>query len=95
MMRFRRTPWDSKNPIDPSKKPRRALSVRPDLGGAAAGLAAAMRMAGGAIIASIAGLFLADSIHALFSMMLISASLALLAALYAVFLDRRAIRPVL
>jgi len=64
MMRFRRTPWDSKNPIDPSKKPRRALSVRPDLGGAAAGLAAAMRMAGGAIIASIAGLFLADSIHA-------------------------------
>jgi MFS transporter, DHA1 family, multidrug resistance protein len=72
-----------------------ALSVRPDLVGAAAGLAAAMRMAGGAIIASIAGLFLADSIHALFSMMLISASLALLAALYAVFLDRRATRPVL
>ncbi|MER8372618.1 multidrug effflux MFS transporter [Mesorhizobium sp. M1406] len=66
-----------------------ALSVRPDLVGTAAGLAAAMRIGGGALIASIAGLFLADSIHALFTMMLISAALALLAALYAALLDRR------
>lgn len=70
-----------------------ALSVRPDLVGTAAGLAAAMRIGGGALIASIAGLFLADSIRALFIMMLISAALALLAALYAAFLDRRASEP--
>jgi multidrug resistance protein len=68
------------------------MSVRSDLIGTAAGLAAAMRIAGGASIASIAGLFLADSIPALFVMMLISASLALLAALYAALLDRRASR---
>ena len=67
-----------------------AMSVRSDLIGTAAGLAAAMRIAGGAIIASIAGLFLPDSVHALFIMMLASASLALLAALYAAHLDRRA-----
>ncbi|UVK55416.1 multidrug effflux MFS transporter [Mesorhizobium sp. AR02] len=66
-----------------------ALSVRPDLVGTAAGLTAAMRIGGGALIASIAGLFLADSIPALFVMMLISAALALLAALYAALLDRR------
>lgn len=70
-----------------------ALSVRPDLVGTAAGLAAAMRIGGGALIASIAGLFLADSIRALFIMMLISAALALSAALYAAFLDRRASEP--
>ncbi|WP_140757113.1 MFS transporter [Mesorhizobium sp. B2-1-8] len=66
-----------------------ALSVRPDLVGTAAGLAAAMRIGGGALIASIAGLFLADSAPALFSMMLVSAGFALLAALYAALLDRR------
>ncbi|TRC89412.1 multidrug effflux MFS transporter [Mesorhizobium sp. WSM4310] len=66
-----------------------ALSVRPDLVGTAAGLAAAMRIGGGALIASIAGLFLARSIPALFVTMLISAALALLAALYAAALDRR------
>lgn len=66
-----------------------ALSVRPDLVGTAAGLAAAMRIGGGALIASIAGLFLARSIPALFVTMLISAALALLAALYAARLDRR------
>ncbi|MBZ9707057.1 MFS transporter [Mesorhizobium sp. ESP7-2] len=65
----------------------RLLSVRPDLVGTAAGLAAAMRIGGG--IASIAGLFLADSAPALFSMMLVSAGFALLAALYAALLDRR------
>ena len=66
-----------------------AWSVRPDLVGTAAGLTAAMRIGGGALIASIAGLFLAESIPALFVMMLISAALALLAALYAAFLDRQ------
>lgn len=66
-----------------------ALSVRPDLVGTAAGLAAAMRIGGGALIASLAGLFLADSVPLLFLMMLASATLALLAALYAALLDRR------
>lgn len=66
-----------------------ALSVRSDLVGTAAGLTAAMRIGGGALIASIAGLFLAVSIPALFVMMLIPAVLALLAALYAARLDRR------
>jgi predicted MFS family arabinose efflux permease len=72
------------------------LSVRPDLAGTAAGLSAAMRLAGGALIGSIAGLFLAKSgaIHALFVMMLVSASLALLAALYAALVDRRIPKPV-
>jgi DHA1 family bicyclomycin/chloramphenicol resistance-like MFS transporter len=68
-----------------------ALSVRPDMAGTAAGLAAAMRIGGGALIASIAGLFFASSIPALFVMMLISAVFALLAALQAARLDRRAL----
>lgn len=72
-----------------------AMSVRSDLVGTAAGLAAAMRIAGGAVIASVAGPFLADSVHALFVLMLISAVLALLAALYAATLDRRAARRLL
>jgi MFS transporter, DHA1 family, multidrug resistance protein len=66
-----------------------ALSVRPDLVGTAAGLAAAMRIAGGAFVASIAGLFLTDSIRVLFTTMLIPAALALLMAIYAALLDRR------
>jgi DHA1 family bicyclomycin/chloramphenicol resistance-like MFS transporter len=71
------------------------LSVRADLAGTAAGLAAAMTIAGGALIASVAGLFLAHpgAIHALLGMMLIAASLALLAALYAAFVDRRTSKP--
>jgi multidrug resistance protein len=71
------------------------LSVRADLAGTAAGLAAAMAIAGGALIASIAGLFLAESgaIQALLGTMLVAASLALLAALYAFFVDRRGSRP--
>jgi MFS transporter, DHA1 family, multidrug resistance protein len=71
------------------------LSVRADLAGTAAGLAAAMSIAGGALIASIAGLVLAGSgaIHALFAMMLIPASLALLAALCAAFIDWPTAKP--
>ncbi|MDK4719518.1 multidrug effflux MFS transporter [Rhizobium sp. CNPSo 3968] len=62
-----------------------AMSVRSDIVGTAAGLAAAMRIAGGALIGSIAGIFLAQSatIHTLFTLMLISAVLALLAAIWA------------
>ncbi|WP_407692075.1 MFS transporter [Rhizobium gallicum] len=68
------------------------LSVRADLAGTAAGLAAAMTTAGGALTASIAGLFLvkAGATHVLLGMMLISASLALLAAILAAFVDWRA-----
>ncbi|APO78338.1 Bcr/CflA subfamily drug resistance transporter protein (plasmid) [Rhizobium etli 8C-3] len=68
------------------------LSVRADLAGTAAGLAAAMTTAGAAFIASIAGFFLVKSAatHVLLGMMLMSASLALLAALLAAFVDWRA-----
>ncbi|PDS27866.1 MFS transporter [Rhizobium phaseoli] len=67
------------------------MSVRANLAGTAAGLAAAMSIAGGALIASIAGLFLreAGAIPTLFAMLLTSASLALLAALSAAFIDGR------
>ncbi|MFK0164837.1 multidrug effflux MFS transporter [Rhizobium sp. NPDC090279] len=67
-----------------------AMSVRSDMVGTAAGLAAAMRIAGGALIGSIAGLFLARSatIHTLFTLMLISALLALLAALWAAVVEK-------
>lgn len=68
-----------------------AMSVRSDLVGTAAGLAAAMRIAGGALIGSFAGLFLAQSatIHVLFALMLASAVLALLAAFWAAFVERQ------
>jgi hypothetical protein len=67
------------------------LSVRADLAGTAAGLAAAMRVGGGAIIASVAGLFLADTatVPSLLGVMLVLATLALSAALCAALLDRR------
>ncbi|MFT4181287.1 MAG: multidrug effflux MFS transporter [Rhizobium sp.] len=73
-----------------------ALSVRPDLVGTAAGLAAAMRIAGGALLGSAAGLALAQSatIPALFTVMLASAFLALLAAFWAALIERRATEPV-
>ncbi|NLS16731.1 multidrug effflux MFS transporter [Rhizobium sp. P40RR-XXII] len=72
-----------------------AMSVRADMVGTAAGLAAAMRIAGGALIGSIGGLFLARSadIHTLFAMMLISALLALLSALWAALVERHAHKP--
>jgi DNA-binding transcriptional LysR family regulator len=43
-------------------------------------------------VASIAGAFLAESVHELLVLMLVSASLALTAAFYAVYLDRGATR---
>ncbi|MGG6897833.1 multidrug effflux MFS transporter [Rhizobium sp. BR 315] len=69
-----------------------AMSVRPDMVGTAAGLAAAMRISGGALIGSVAGLFLARSptIHALFTLLLVSAVLALLAAFWAAIAERQA-----
>lgn len=69
-----------------------AMSVRADMVGTAAGMAAAMRISGGAIIGSLAGLFLAQSpaIHTLFALMLISALLALLAASWAAMIEKRA-----
>lgn len=72
------------------------LSVRADLAGTAVGLASAMTIAGGALIASTAGLFLTESapVHTLLAMLLISASLALLAALCAAFVDWRALQRV-
>jgi MFS transporter, DHA1 family, multidrug resistance protein len=68
-----------------------AMSVRNDLAGTAAGLAAAMSIGGGALVVSVAGLFLreAGAVHALLGMMLIVASLALLAAIFAAVVDRR------
>ncbi|RUM26806.1 MFS transporter [Rhizobium vallis] len=67
------------------------MSVRANLAGTAAGLAAAMSIAGGALIASIAGLFLREegAVSTLFLMLLTSASLALSAAIFAALADRR------
>ncbi|CAN7313354.1 MFS transporter [Mesorhizobium sp. LjRoot246] len=71
------------------------LSVRADLAGTAAGLAAAMSIGGGALIATIAGLFLkeAGAARLLLGILLTSASLALLAALFAAFVDRSGFKP--
>ncbi|WP_349956680.1 multidrug effflux MFS transporter [Rhizobium sp. ZPR3] len=68
-----------------------AMSVRSDMVGTAAGLAAAMRIAGGALIGSIGGVFIAQSatIHTLFTLMLASALLALLAAIWAALIGKR------
>lgn len=68
-----------------------AMSVRSDLVGTAAGLAAALRIAGGAIIGSIGGIFLARSatIHTLFALMLVSALLALMTAVWAAMIEKR------
>ncbi|ARQ10519.1 Bcr/CflA subfamily drug resistance transporter protein [Rhizobium etli] len=67
------------------------MSVRANLAGTAAGLAAAMSIAGAASIASTAGLFLSEAgaVPTLFAMLLTSASLALSAALFAALVDRR------
>jgi fucose permease len=67
------------------------LSIRADLSGTAMGLATAMRIAGGALIASAAGLLLdrSGATYVLLGTMLASASLALLAALGAAVIERR------
>ncbi|WP_368516320.1 MFS transporter [Rhizobium sp.] len=68
-----------------------AMSVRSDIVGTAAGLAAAMRIAGGALIGSIGGVFIArlPTIHVLFTLMLASAVLALVAAVWAALIEKR------
>ncbi|HEX6686012.1 MAG TPA: multidrug effflux MFS transporter [Candidatus Limnocylindrales bacterium] len=67
------------------------MSERPNLAGTATGLSAAMSIGGGALISSVAGLSLggtAGSIHSLLALLLASASIALLAALFAALVDR-------
>ncbi len=67
-----------------------ALSIRTDLAGTAAGLTAALTLAGAAVVASTAGIFLSatDATNALFSVMLASATLGLMSAMFAVRLSR-------
>jgi hypothetical protein len=67
------------------------MSERADLAGAATGLSAAMSIGGAALISSAAGLLLGavGSIQLLLVLLLTSASLALLAALFAALVDRQ------
>ena len=67
------------------------LAIQPDLAGTAAGLAAAVGIGGGAVIASIAGLLLdeASTGQELLCVILIPATSALFAAGLAGLLDRR------
>lgn len=69
-----------------------ALAVRPDLAGTAAGLTAALTLAGGAMVASVSGLFLAptNATTTLFCVMLTSAVLGLVTALLAAHWSRGA-----
>ena len=68
-----------------------AISVRPGHLGSAAGLASAITVAGGALMATITGAVLtqANVHHGLLLVMLASSGIALAAALYASHLDRR------
>lgn len=70
------------------------MSVRPKLAGSAAGLAGALTVAGGAVLTSITGAILTveNAPYALLGMMLVSAGLALVAALSVVMIDRREAR---
>lgn len=67
-----------------------ALSIRPELAGTAAGLTAALTLAGGAIVASVSGLFLTSSqaTTTLFCVLLTSATLGLMTAWFALYLSR-------
>lgn len=67
------------------------MSERANLAGTATGLSAAMSIGGGALISSVAGpsLGTTGSIHILLALLLTSASLALLAALFAALVDRQ------
>lgn len=68
-----------------------ALSVRPNLAGSAAGLAGAITLAGGATLSSITGAVLTEdnAPYALFSIMLLSTALALLASVLAALAEKR------
>ena len=67
-----------------------AMSVRPGLVGSASGLAGALTVGGGAVLASITGAILTEenAIYALLGMMLFSSAMALVAALYVLWVDR-------
>ncbi len=68
-----------------------ALSVRPHLAGSAAGLAGAITLAGGATLSSVTGAVLTEgnAPYALFSIMLLSTALALLASVFAALAEKR------
>ena len=68
-----------------------AMSVRPELIGSAAGLSGALTGAGGALMSGITGTILneANAAFVLLGMMLLSSTMALLAALLVLWLDRR------
>ncbi|MBM7068189.1 multidrug effflux MFS transporter [Actibacterium sp. 188UL27-1] len=67
-----------------------ALAVRPKLAGSAAGLSGAMMVGGGAMLNSIAGAVLVEGhgIFLLFGVLLVSAVMALLMALYVLSVDQ-------
>ena len=68
-----------------------ALSVRPQLAGSASGLAGALTVAAGALASSITGAILTaqSGVYALQGMMLACSALALVAALWVLWVDRR------
>jgi MFS transporter, DHA1 family, multidrug resistance protein len=68
-----------------------AMSVRPELVGSAAGLSGALTGAGGALMSAITSTVLneANAAFVLLGMMLVSSTMALLAALFVLCLDRR------
>lgn len=68
-----------------------AMSVRPELAGSAAGLAGAITIGGGAMMSSLTGAIITEenAAYVLFAMMLISAGLALLAAISASGIEKR------
>lgn len=68
-----------------------AMSVRPKLAGSAAGLSGALTVAGGALLSGITGAVLSEEnvAHGLLGMMLLSAVLGLMAAIYVLSVERR------
>lgn len=71
-----------------------AMSVRPRLAGSAAGISGALTLLGGAAMATVTGVLLADSPspQGLLALMLAASFAALLAAVAAIRLDRKAVR---
>ena len=71
-----------------------AMSVRPRLAGSAAGISGALTLLGGAVMATVTGVLLADSPspHGLLALMLAASFAALLAAVAAIRLDRKGVR---
>lgn len=72
-----------------------AMSVRPDLAGSAAGLAGALTVAGGALMAAVTGLVVtaANAVWALLAVMLLACLVSLAGALVVRSVDRAAGRP--